>query len=89
MLRHHYVLQYHLYTLALHAHLRRTLPGYDYDRHMGGALYLFVRGMSPAHAQGCGVFADRPARALIEWLASVFVGEAGAEAAEASGGTPR
>jgi len=76
MIRHHYVLQYHLYTVALHAHLRQRLPGYDYERHMGGALYLFVRGMSPSHPVGTGIFADRPERALIDWLASVFAGEA-------------
>ena len=32
----HYVLQYHLYLVALDAHLRARLPGYRYDEHMGG-----------------------------------------------------
>ncbi|MBM4361260.1 MAG: UvrD-helicase domain-containing protein, partial [Deltaproteobacteria bacterium] len=42
-----YPLQSLLYTLALHRHLRVRLgAGYDYDRHMGGALYLFLRGMA-------------------------------------------
>jgi exodeoxyribonuclease V beta subunit len=65
MLSHHYILQYHLYTLALHRHLRARLRGYDYETCFGGVLYLFVRGMHPAHAPGTGVFSDRPARALV------------------------
>ncbi|HQO27249.1 MAG TPA: exodeoxyribonuclease V subunit beta, partial [Acidobacteriota bacterium] len=36
---HHYDLQLNLYVLALHRYLARTLPGYDYDRHVGGAFY--------------------------------------------------
>ena len=43
MRAHHYPLQALLYVLALHRYLRRRLPGYDYARHMGEALYLFVR----------------------------------------------
>jgi exodeoxyribonuclease V beta subunit len=65
MLSHHYVLQYHLYTLALHRHLRARLRDYEYDRCFGGVLYLFLRGMHPAHAPSTGVFGDRPDRTLI------------------------
>jgi len=65
MVQHHYVLQYHLYSVALHRYLQQRLSGYDYDRHFGGALYLFVRGMAPGYEPGCGVFFDRPPRALI------------------------
>ncbi len=65
-----YVLQYHLYALALHRHLARRLPGYDYDAHMGGAYYLFLRGMSPGTGAERGVFYDRPPRALIEALSA-------------------
>jgi exodeoxyribonuclease V beta subunit len=89
MLRHHYVLQSYLYVLALHAHLARRLPGYDYDRHLGGALYLFVRGMCPAHPPGFGVFADRPQQALIERLAVLFSGRRRGAAAGASGAAER
>jgi exodeoxyribonuclease V beta subunit len=74
MVRHHYVLQYHLYVVALHRYLQQRLPGYDYERHFGGALYLFVRGMAPAHEPGCGVFFDRPARALVEGLSDSLAG---------------
>ncbi len=78
MAHEHYTLQYHLYVLALHRYLTRRLPGYDYDDHVGGALYLFVRGMAPERGASTGVFADRPPRALIEALSSVFAGTAGA-----------
>jgi exodeoxyribonuclease V beta subunit len=72
MLRAQYLLQYHLYLLALDRHLGRVLPGYDYDRHMGGAWYLFVRGMDPA-APGRGVFHDRPTAEFMRRLAEQVV----------------
>jgi exodeoxyribonuclease V beta subunit len=60
MAEHHYVLQYHLYTLALHRYLQLRVPDYDYARHFGGVYYLFIRGMAPEHPFGTGVFFDRP-----------------------------
>ena len=63
-----YTLQYVTYTLALHRLLRLRLPSYDYDEHVGGAYYLFLRGMRPEHGATSGVFFDRPPRALIEEL---------------------
>lgn len=84
MREHHYYLQYHLYVLALHRYLSARLPDYDYDRHMGGVYYLFVRGMSPAHPAGSGVFFDRPKQALIEALAHALGTEAAQLAPEAS-----
>jgi exodeoxyribonuclease V beta subunit len=72
MVQHGYHLQYLIYTLALHRYLKRRLPGYDYDRHQGGALYLFLRGMTPAGGPGQGIFAARPSRRLIEDLDRLF-----------------
>ncbi|TBU72873.1 exodeoxyribonuclease V subunit beta [Phytopseudomonas daroniae] len=66
---HRYDLQYVLYVLALHRHLRLRLADYDYDRHLGGALYLFLR------APGAGQYLARPQRALIEKLDALFLGE--------------
>ena len=65
VLEHRYDLQLVLYTLALHRQLGARLPGYDYDRHVGGGVYLFLRGVD---APGHGVFHHCPPRALIEWL---------------------
>ncbi|PWG62347.1 exodeoxyribonuclease V subunit beta [Sediminicurvatus halobius] len=60
-----YDLQYVLYTLALHRLLTSRLPDYDYDRHVGGVVYLFLRGID---AEGQGLYCERPPRALIEQL---------------------
>jgi len=45
MVQHHYPLQALLYAVALHRYLRWRLPGYRPDLHLGGAAYLFIRGM--------------------------------------------
>ena len=64
-----YEVQYVLYTLALHRLLKVRLPGYDYAQHMGGAVYMFLRGI---HAEGAGVHLHRPPQALIEALDALF-----------------
>ncbi|WP_077048021.1 exodeoxyribonuclease V subunit beta [Pseudomonas sp. KK4] len=68
-----YDLQYVLYLLALHRQLKARLADYDYDRHVGGALYLFLRG---TRAPSQGVYFVRPPRALIEQLDRLFQGKA-------------
>ena len=75
MAQYGYHLQYLLYLTALHRMLRIRLPGYDYDRHVGGAFYLFLRGMRPT-APGSGVYRDRPSRACIEAIDACFRGDA-------------
>ena len=67
-----YDLQYVLYLLALHRLLKARLPGYDYDQHIGGAVYLFLRGVDSATG---GAFTDKPPKALIEQLDALFDGE--------------
>ncbi|MEO8645196.1 exodeoxyribonuclease V subunit beta [Pseudomonas sp.] len=67
-----YDLQYVLYLLALHRQLKARLADYDYDRHVGGALYLFLRG---TRASSQGVYFARPPRALIERLDRMFQGK--------------
>ncbi|WP_048306751.1 exodeoxyribonuclease V subunit beta [Halomonas sp. PR-M31] len=66
-----YDLQYALYLLALHRLLKSRLPDYDYDRHIGGSLTVFLRG---ANAASRGVHAERPPRELIEGLDALFQG---------------
>lgn len=61
----HYPLQAVLYSVALHRYLRWRMAGYDPARHLGGVLYLFVRGMcGPAtpvvDGVPCGVFSWNP-----------------------------
>ncbi|MFN8640834.1 MAG: PD-(D/E)XK nuclease family protein [Candidatus Binatia bacterium] len=74
MTRHDYVLQAHLYLVALHRYLTRRRPGYDYARDCGGALYLFLRGLSPARGPASGVVHLRPPPALIAALSEVLAG---------------
>lgn len=78
MAEHHYHLQAHLYVVALHRHLASRLAGYDYERHFGGVLYLFLRGLVPALGGRTGVFADRPRRGLVDELSRTLA-EVGAE----------
>ena len=64
-----YELQYVLYLLALHRLLKARLPDYDYDHHVGGAVYLFLRGLA---APSQGLHCERPPRELIEALDALF-----------------
>jgi exodeoxyribonuclease V beta subunit len=66
-----YDLQYVLYLLALHRQLKARLADYDYDQHMGGAVYLFLRG---SRAPSQGLYFTRPPRELIEGLDQLFQG---------------
>jgi exodeoxyribonuclease V beta subunit len=63
-----YVLQYHLYAVALDRYLTFRIPEYQYSTHFGGVYYLFLRGMSPQYGSEYGVFRDRPSEALIREL---------------------
>jgi exodeoxyribonuclease V beta subunit len=77
MQRGHYGLQALLYTVALHRYLRWRLAGYEAERHLGGVLYLFVRGMTGADTPvvdgtPCGVFRWRPPATLVEALSDAL-----------------
>ena len=67
-----YILQYHLYVLALHRYLAARLPGYDYRRDFGGVFYLFLRGMDRRRGPACGVFSDVPDLTAIEKLEALL-----------------
>lgn len=64
-----YDLQYMLYLLALHRLLKTRLADYDYDRDLGGAVYLFLRGIN---APGAGVYGEKPPKTAIEALDALF-----------------
>ena len=49
---HRYDLQYQIYSLALHKYLSQRLPNYSYERHFGGAIYLFLRGVNEDNDNG-------------------------------------
>ena len=79
-----YPLQALLYTVALHRHLQLRMRGrYDYDQHIGGYLYLFVRGMAGPDTPRCavtgrclGVFAHRWSKRTIELMDDALSGGA-------------
>jgi exodeoxyribonuclease V beta subunit len=77
-----YVLQYHLYTVALHRFLKARLQDYDYDRHMGGVFYLFLRGIAPGWGLPYGIFSDRPQQ---KWLEAIEKGLSGETDGRTSG----
>ncbi len=62
-----YDLQYLLYSLAVHRHLRARLgEAYDYTRDFGGVCYVYLRGLDVSGAHG--VFVDRPPHSMIAAL---------------------
>jgi exodeoxyribonuclease V beta subunit len=63
MVEHGYVVQALIYLLALHRHLRARLgAGYAYERDVGGAAWVFLRGVDA----GQGVWTWKPPLALVE-----------------------
>ncbi|WP_248579852.1 UvrD-helicase domain-containing protein [Nocardioides sp. InS609-2] len=74
-----YPLQALLYTVVLHRFLRWRLPGYDPDQHLGGVLYLYLRGMCGPETPlvdgaPCGIFSWRPPIGLVEDLSALLDG---------------
>jgi exodeoxyribonuclease V beta subunit len=80
MTEHHYPLQALLYGVALHRYLRWRLPDYRPDDNLGGAAYLFVRGMVGADTPTddgtpYGVFGWRVPPALVCDLSDLLDGQ--------------
>jgi exodeoxyribonuclease V beta subunit len=80
MLHSHYPLQAMLYSVVLHRFLRWRLPGYAPERHLGGVLYLYLRGMcgpeSPVvDGHPSGVFSWSPPAALVTSVSDLLAGE--------------
>jgi exodeoxyribonuclease V beta subunit len=77
-----YVLQATLYQVALHRYLQWRLRGYDPARHLGGSMYLFVRGMAGAETpvvdgERCGVARWSPPVEMVTALSELFGGSHG------------
>ncbi len=77
MLHSDYPLQALLYVVVLHRFLRWRLPGYEPATHLGGVLYLFVRGMCGADTpvvdgHPCGVFSWCPPAELVVALSDLL-----------------
>ena len=79
MLHSDYPLQALLYCVVLHRFLRWRQPDYDPSRHLGGVLYLFLRGMcgpdTPiTDGHPAGVFSWRPPAELVCALSDLLDG---------------
>jgi len=83
MLHSDYPLQALLYVVVVHRYLRWRQPGYDPATHLGGVLYLYVRGMcgpaTPvADGHPAGVFSWMPPAGLVTALSDLLDGRRGA-----------
>jgi exodeoxyribonuclease V beta subunit len=79
MMSAHYPLQALLYAVAVHRMLRWRQPNYDPAVHLGGILYLFVRGMAGPETPRvdgapCGVFGWHPPARLVVELSALLDG---------------
>lgn len=77
MLHSDYPLQALLYNVVLHRFLRWRLPGYLPDTHLGGVMYLFLRGMcgpdTPVvDGHPAGVFSWQPPTSLITSMSDLL-----------------
>ncbi len=70
---HYYILQYHLYAVALHRYLAMRVPDYDYRTHFGDVYYVFVRGVDH-RVPPFGIYRDVPSPNLIEALSNYLGG---------------
>jgi exodeoxyribonuclease V beta subunit len=69
----YYTLQYHLYTLALHQHLRCRKADYRYEQDLGGIFYIFIRGVDPDRGPEYGIFFDLPEFGCIDALGRTLI----------------
>ena len=74
-----YVLQALLYQVAVHRYLQWRLDGYHPATHLGGSMYLFVRGMIGADTpvvgeERCGVARWSPPSRMIVAVSELFAG---------------
>lgn len=79
MMHSHYPLQALLYSVVVHRFLRWRLSDYQPEHHLGGVLYLFVRGMcgpeTPSYdGDPAGAFSWQPPAALILELSDLLDG---------------
>ena len=73
MIENLYPLQYLLYTVALDRFLSLRVPGYRYETHFGGVIYVFLRGVSAGSGEAYGFFRDLPSEELIRELRELLV----------------
>ncbi len=68
-----YIIQYHLYTLAVTRYLKQFYPDYSYEKHFGGCYYLYLRGVN--EKSDSGMYFIKPKAETIDSLDTYFKGE--------------
>jgi exodeoxyribonuclease V beta subunit len=63
-----YILQYHLYVLALVQHLQLRMPEFCYEKHFGGVFYIFLRGVDSEKGTEFGIYKDLPDKDFVDAL---------------------
>jgi len=58
MKENNYHLQHLIYTAAVDLFLKSRIPDYDFAKHFGGVIYVFLRGTRKGSANG--IFTTRP-----------------------------
>lgn len=71
MQEHYYDLQYLVYLAALQRYLKQCLPDYNYEKHLGGAYYLFIRGIN--NKNDAGIYFSRPTAKIIDAFEALFL----------------
>jgi len=69
----YYILQYHLYVLALHQYLLKRVPGYRYETDFGGVFYFFIRGVDPVQGPDFGIYKDLPSPDIVNALGKALI----------------
>ncbi|MDK9793293.1 exodeoxyribonuclease V subunit beta [Vibrio sp. D431a] len=70
MADHRYDLQCVLYAVALHKFLKSKLQNYNFEDHMGGALYIFLRGIEDGTNNG--IYYSLPPKEFVEELEKIL-----------------
>ena len=70
MTANNYHLQYIISAVAVKRWLEQRIPGFDYNHHFGGVIYLFLRGVRKD--KPTGIFTKVPEKGKIEELEKAF-----------------
>ena len=73
MQENYYILQYHLYVLALCQYLRLRQPAFRYGSDFGGVFYIFIRGIDRRRNPEFGIFHDLPQVDFINALGKALI----------------
>jgi exodeoxyribonuclease V beta subunit len=66
-----YHLQYFIYTVAVKRYLEKKLAGFNYEKHFGGVIYMFLRGVRDSDSTK-GIFFEKPSLEKISRLEALF-----------------